>query len=215
MFGTSVLVKGLLIEAIIESIIGVHGIMLTWNLKKNWKTFYRKNKMVLWLNVWKCVLWLNVWKWLECHYNSYFWTIIALYPVLGNEHYCLVRIECLARRNESGCVIKKLLSNFDSEKKKNMFLNSWDGSSRIVRVILDEKLLLGINQLVLVHYILEWYCWLVSNNYWRRYDGDTKSEILFIHANDHRRWRIAQTIERLDFNLCFGFNLYELLVEFY
>jgi pathogen-inducible salicylic acid glucosyltransferase len=24
-----------------------------------------------------------------------------------------------------------------------------------------------------------------------------------MHANDHRRWRIAQTIERLGFNLCF------------
>jgi len=50
------------------------------------------------------------------------------------------------------------------------------------------------------------------NNY---LDGDTEPEILFVHANDHRRWRIAQTIERLCFNLCFGFNLYELLVEFY
>ena len=45
--------------------------------------------------------------------------------------------------------------------------------------------------------------------------GDTKPEILFMRANDHRRWRIAQTIERLGFTLCFGFNLYELLVEFY
>jgi hypothetical protein len=50
------------------------------------------------------------------------------------------------------------------------------------------------------------------NNY---LDGDTEPEILFVHANDHRRWRITQTIERLCFNLCFGFNLYELLVEFY
>jgi hypothetical protein len=46
-------------------------------------------------------------------------------------------------------------------------------------------------------------------------DGNTEPEILFIHANDHRRWRIAQTIERLRFNLCFGFNLYELLVDVY
>ena len=46
-------------------------------------------------------------------------------------------------------------------------------------------------------------------------NGDTEPEILFMHANDHRRWRIAQTIERLGFNLCFGFNLYDLLVEFY
>ena len=27
-------------------------------------------------------------------------------------------------------------------------------------------------------------------------DGDTEPETLFMHANDHRRWRIAQTIER-------------------
>ena len=53
---------------------------------------------------------------------------------------------------------------------------------------------------------------LFFNNY---LDGDTEPEILFVHANDHRRWRITQTIERLCFNLCFGFNLYELLVEFY
>jgi hypothetical protein len=33
-FGTNVLVKGLLIEAIIEWIISIRGIMLTWNLKK-------------------------------------------------------------------------------------------------------------------------------------------------------------------------------------
>ena len=32
--------------------------------------------------------------------------------------------------------------------------------------------------------------------------GDTEPEILFMHAYDHRRWRIAQTIERLSFNLC-------------
>ena len=60
----------------------------------------------------------------------------------------------MARRNESGCVIKKLLSDFDSGKE-NMLLNSWGGLSIIVRVILDEELLLGINQLVLVHYLLE------------------------------------------------------------
>ncbi|KAJ6880796.1 hypothetical protein NC652_033977 [Populus alba x Populus x berolinensis] len=36
-----------------------------------------------------------------------------------------------------------------------MFLNSWGGPSKIVRVILDGELLLGINQLVLVHYLLE------------------------------------------------------------
>ena len=46
-------------------------------------------------------------------------------------------------------------------------------------------------------------------------DGDIEPETLFTHANDHRRWRIAQTIERSGFNLCFGFNLYELLNEFY
>ena len=46
-------------------------------------------------------------------------------------------------------------------------------------------------------------------------DGDTEPETLFMHANDHRRWRIAQTIERSSFNLCFGLNLYELLDEFY
>ena len=46
-------------------------------------------------------------------------------------------------------------------------------------------------------------------------DGDTEPEILFTHAYDHRRWRIAQTIEKLGFNLCFEFNLYDLLVEFY
>jgi hypothetical protein len=34
MFGTSVLVKGLLIQAIIEWTIGIRGIMLTLNLKK-------------------------------------------------------------------------------------------------------------------------------------------------------------------------------------
>jgi hypothetical protein len=34
-------------------------------------------------------------------------------------------------------------------------------------------------------------------------DGDTEPEILFMHVNDHRRWRIAQTIERMGFNLCF------------
>jgi hypothetical protein len=35
------------------------------------------------------------------------------------------------------------------------------------------------------------------------FDGDTEPKILFMHTNDHRRWRIAQTIERLSFNLCF------------
>jgi len=34
-------------------------------------------------------------------------------------------------------------------------------------------------------------------------DGDTEPEILFMHSNDHRRWRIAQTIERLGFNFMF------------
>jgi len=35
--------------------------------------------------------------------------------------------------------------------------------------------------------------------------GDTEPEILFMHAYDHRRWRIAQTIEKLGFNLYFWF----------
>ena len=46
-------------------------------------------------------------------------------------------------------------------------------------------------------------------------DRDTEPETLFMHANNHRRWRIAQTIERSGFNLCFGLYLYELLDEFY
>ena len=33
--------------------------------------------------------------------------------------------------------------------------------------------------------------------------GDTEPEILFMHAYNHRRWRIAQTTNRLGFNLCF------------
>jgi len=33
--------------------------------------------------------------------------------------------------------------------------------------------------------------------------GDTELEILFMHAYDHRRWRISQIIERLGFSLCF------------
>jgi hypothetical protein len=42
MFETNVMVKGLLIEAIIEWIIGIRGIMLMWNLKLflKKKTFY-------------------------------------------------------------------------------------------------------------------------------------------------------------------------------
>jgi hypothetical protein len=48
MFGTSVLVKGLLIQAIIEWTIGIRGIMLTLNLKKKLaKIFYRKKKMCI------------------------------------------------------------------------------------------------------------------------------------------------------------------------
>jgi pathogen-inducible salicylic acid glucosyltransferase len=34
-------------------------------------------------------------------------------------------------------------------------------------------------------------------------DGDIEPETLVTHAYDHRRWRIAQTIEKLGFNLCF------------
>jgi len=45
--------------------------------------------------------------------------------------------------------------------------------------------------------------------------GDTEPETLFTHAYDHRRWKIAQIIEKLGFILCFGFNLDELLVEVY
>jgi hypothetical protein len=49
MFETNVLVKGLLIEAIIEWIIGIRGIMLTWNLKLFFlkKTFYQKKCIVI------------------------------------------------------------------------------------------------------------------------------------------------------------------------
>jgi hypothetical protein len=49
MFEINVLVKGLLIEAIIEWIIGIRGIMLTWNLKLFFlkKHFIRKRKHVL------------------------------------------------------------------------------------------------------------------------------------------------------------------------
>jgi hypothetical protein len=37
-----------------------------------------------------------------------------------------------------------------------MFLNGRDGPNRIVRVILDDELLLGIDQLVLVHDTIYW-----------------------------------------------------------
>jgi hypothetical protein len=49
MFETNVMVKGLLIEAIIEWIIGIRGIMLMWNLKLflKKKHFIRKRKRVL------------------------------------------------------------------------------------------------------------------------------------------------------------------------
>jgi hypothetical protein len=51
---------------------------------------------------------------LGCHDNSYFFFIIAtLYPVLGDDHYYLVRVECMVRGNESGCLIKKLLYGLD------------------------------------------------------------------------------------------------------
>ena len=36
------------------------------------------------------------------------------------------------------------------------------------------------------------------------FDGDIEPEKLFMHANDHRRWRIAQTIKRLSFSLSFS-----------
>jgi hypothetical protein len=75
-------------------------------------------------------------------------------PFWAIEHYYLVRVECLVRRNESGCLIKKLLHGLDWEKQ--MFLNGRDGPNRIVRVILDDELLLGIDQLVLVHDTIYW-----------------------------------------------------------
>ena len=56
---------------------------------------------------------------------------------------------------------------------------------------------------------------MTQDSSWQNFDGDTEPEILFTHAYDYRRWRIAQTIEKLGFNLCFGLNLYELLDEFY
>jgi pathogen-inducible salicylic acid glucosyltransferase len=34
-------------------------------------------------------------------------------------------------------------------------------------------------------------------------DGDIEPEILFTHAYDRRRRRIARTIEKLGFSLCF------------
>jgi hypothetical protein len=37
-----------------------------------------------------------------------------------------------------------------------MFLNGWDRLNRIVRAILDKELLLGIDQLVLVHDTIYW-----------------------------------------------------------
>ena len=37
-----------------------------------------------------------------------------------------------------------------------MFLNSWDEPNRIVRAISEEELLLGIDQLALVHGIIYW-----------------------------------------------------------
>ena len=37
-----------------------------------------------------------------------------------------------------------------------MFLNGWDGPNKIVRAILDKELLLGIDQLVLVHDTIYW-----------------------------------------------------------
>jgi hypothetical protein len=37
-----------------------------------------------------------------------------------------------------------------------MFLNGWDGPNRIVRVIQDEELLLGIHHLMLVHGTIYW-----------------------------------------------------------
>ena len=33
--------------------------------------------------------------------------------------------------------------------------------------------------------------------------GDTEPETLFMHANDYRRWRVAQTIKKLGFSLYF------------
>jgi hypothetical protein len=36
-----------------------------------------------------------------------------LYPIMGNDHYYLVRVECVVRRNKSGCLIKKLLPGLD------------------------------------------------------------------------------------------------------
>jgi hypothetical protein len=45
---------------------------------------------------------------------------------------------------------------------------------------------------------------VLENLRWKKDDAwDTEPEILFMHANDHRRWRIAQAIERMGFNLCF------------
>ena len=41
-------------------------------------------------------------------------------------------------------------------KKKKKFLNGQDRPDRIVRVILNEELLLGIDQLVLVHDTMYW-----------------------------------------------------------
>ena len=35
------------------------------------------------------------------------------------------------------------------------------------------------------------------------YDGDTEPETLVTRAYNYRRWRIAQTIEKLGFSLCF------------
>lgn len=40
--------------------------------------------------------------------------------------------------------------------RKKMFLNGWDGPNRIVRAILHKELLLGIDQLVLVHDTIYW-----------------------------------------------------------
>ena len=47
-------------------------------------------------------------------------------------------------------------------------------------------------------------------------DGDIEPETLVTRAYNYRRWRIAQTIEKLGFNLCFfGLNSYGLLVKVY
>lgn len=59
--------------------------------------------------------------------------------------------------------------------------------------------------------------WMREKLFWLHvFDGDIEPETLVTRAYNYRRWRIAQTIEKLGFNLCFfGLNSYGLLVKVY